>query len=416
MTSARSSVVTRRSRSRSPLQGTTLLCALILPGLSLAPTSVHGQRPATVWAVAARPTLVIGDTGAWNGHTFDQVAGAFRRQDGRIVVGDVSASQIAIFDKPAEAPKRLGRFGRGPGEFEHLMALFRAGDSVIAEDARGVSQVFGPGNKFVRAVPRASLRGAEELAVHGYMDDGTAVATYSTASQAARDARGWRDFKRTLVLLRSRDTLVVDEFIWGRTRTGERGESQPEVFGAIGQVAVLPAAVCVGLPRVPAVKCFNTAGRLLGTVTVQQTNGPLVTAQDRRVWMQGIELANPGPRGRAYREYVARTTAFAERHAPFGRMVGSRDGLLWVGPVVPAEESLGMFNPVPDAPTRWQVFRVDGHPEGEVRLPAGFRLLEAGANYVLGTTKGADENDVVQLLDLKRSAAAPAAGGGRDRR
>lgn len=47
-------------------------------------------------------------------------------------------------------------------------------------------------------------------------------------------------------------------------------------------------------------------------------------------------------------------------------------------------------------PVEWHVFHPDGNLLGTVRTPAGLRVLEIGADYVLGVAR--DGLDVEQVL------------------
>jgi hypothetical protein len=114
------------------------------------------------------------------------------------------------------------------------------------------------------------------------------------------------------------------------------------------------------------------------------------------VFFNGIDVANPGPRGASYRKEVRETTVFAEGFPPFGRFLGSTSNELWVGPLVPADETLGTFNPSPPTTTIWSVYSADGEWIADVTLPARFRLMEAGFDYVAGVIR--DPNDVEHVV------------------
>ena len=128
-----------------------------------------------------------------------------------------------------------------------------------------------------------------------------------------------------------------------------------------------------------------------------------VTAQDREVFFQGIDRANPGSRGEAYRKYVRETTVFAEVRPPYGRFVGSAADELWVGPMNPTEFTLGERNPVSEEPARWSVYSLEGRWLAEVELPARFRLLSAGREYVAGVTRTDQGTERVEVYRLDRS-------------
>jgi hypothetical protein len=83
-------------------------------------------------------------------------------------------------------------------------------------------------------------------------------------------------------------------------------------------------------------------------------------------------------------------------------MVPSNNGEVWVGEFVPADETLGVMNPSPTTPTQWSVYSSHGKWLSTVTLPARFRLMTAGRDFVAGIER--DENDVerVTIYELTR--------------
>ena len=382
--------------ARGVLGSLFVACLLIAMAPPCASQSTKSES-----SIIAEPRLLLGDGVTEYAFEFPGVAGAFRLNTGEIVAGDAAANTVVILDATGRAVRSFGRRGAGPGEFERLTAVLRVGDSIVARDSRGIHQLFAPSGGFVRALPRFMLRGAEGAIVHGYLSDGTAVVSYRTTSTSTSKRTAWFNIKRTLVLVGRRDTVMAGEFIASRARASKSGRLQAEVFAPQGHVVVLPDAACVGQSARLSIQCYDAAGKRTINVALPPSPPRPVTEMDRQAYLDGIAIANPGERGRPYREEVARTTQFATNHAPYGRLLGGRDGTLWVGPVVRGEGTLGALNPLPEDSTLWQVFDSRGQSMGSVRLPPKFRLLEAGREYALGVSQNAEGNDVVQLLRVK---------------
>src|SRR5690606_40048854 len=86
-------------------------------GDSVSVRIVH-STPDTVqrWRISGTPLLDIG-AGDSEENTLYQVRGAYRLQDGRVVVADAGSLQLRYFDVAGALDAVIGRSGEGPGEF-----------------------------------------------------------------------------------------------------------------------------------------------------------------------------------------------------------------------------------------------------------------------------------------------------------
>ena len=124
--------------------------------------------------------------------------------------------------------------------------------------------------------------------------------------------------------------------------------------------------------------------------------------QDRELFFDGIDRANPGPRAEPYRKLERDTRKFAERLPAYGRLVASTANELWVGPLTLADETLGILNPSPPEETVWSVYSLRGEWLSDVTLPRRFRLMDVGANHVVGIARDADDAMQVVVYPLVR--------------
>jgi hypothetical protein len=147
--------------------------------------------------------------------------------------------------------------------------------------------------------------------------------------------------------------------------------------------------------------CFDGDGNATTAVRMEGLRTAPVSNAEREIYYAGIDKGNPGPRGARYRAEVRVTTEFAERMPAFGRIVPSGTGALWVGPLTPADATVGSFNPAPDQETLWRVFDLSGAWLAEVTLPPRFRLMDAGADYVAGVLHGSDDVERVAVYGLR---------------
>lgn len=95
---------------------------------------------------------------------------------------------------------------------------------------------------------------------------------------------------------------------------------------------------------------------------------------------------------------------FATEFPAFGRFVAAWDSdELWIGPMIPQDETLGVLNEPPPNSTTWSVFSRDGLWLSDVVLPARFHLMDAGSDYVLGVMRDGDDVEFVAMYRLYRS-------------
>jgi hypothetical protein len=105
------------------------------------------------WEIDAKPTLVIGSEGRGPGHDLTWSNGLTRMWDGRIIVALGRQNEARVFDSTGEFVGRIGRRGRGPGEFNDLEHLSRIrGDTLVAYNRYPEHVLFfAPDGRFVRS-------------------------------------------------------------------------------------------------------------------------------------------------------------------------------------------------------------------------------------------------------------------------
>jgi len=123
-------LLTACGNSASPVTSTTTDSA----GVRITTSSAPAFTEATRWTVDTTPIVDIGsdtDTTA----QFDDVPAALLVGD-TIIVADGSDLVLRYFDLRGNALKTVGRKGAGPGEYENIRTLERAGDSLLIHDAQ----------------------------------------------------------------------------------------------------------------------------------------------------------------------------------------------------------------------------------------------------------------------------------------
>lgn len=105
--------------------------------LLLLATAACGERDAALhdvpeWAIAATPALAVGDAADSDTAIFARVTDARMMGSGLLAVADGGASVVVFFDSTGREIARLGRRGRGPGEFTGGLTLAGLGEDSVA--------------------------------------------------------------------------------------------------------------------------------------------------------------------------------------------------------------------------------------------------------------------------------------------
>lgn len=357
-------------------------------------------RPDWALTVGEKPVLTIGRLGTGAEYEFSDIAGVSRLRDGRWAVGNLSTSEIRVYDRNGRFQRAMGRKGRGPGEFPFLWQFWRVADTLIGVDGAGLGQVFAVDGTFLRSIPRPSAAG-RPVERFGFLGDGSYIGGYLEPSEPgpSEPATRWM----TLVRSRGDSTAFLQRYKARQMARKGKGEPIPLVYGPRIETAVLGLHYCAGYSEAFAFDCYASDGHHVVSVRMMGQRPPEVTAHDRQVYFDGVDKGNPGPRAAKYREEVRAVTVFADRLPAYGRFVASTSEELWVGPLVPADATVGTFNPSPATRTTWYVFSMEGKWVGRVDLPSRFRLMEAGADYVAGISRDSDDVEQVVVYTLSRS-------------
>lgn len=356
-------------------------------------TVVYGAnaKPKGQWSINPKPLQTISDG---EGIDLLDIIAMVRQSDGTLVVASNKTTDLRFFSAAGKHLKNVGRQGSGPGEFNGLWNVFRIRDSLVTTDGLSLMQVFTPDGKYVRTEPRpnAGPKG-ERVALLGFFADGRAL----MRMQAARDTTGpARKLIFNTLHLKSRSGLTQVGKYPSYERVKMRGTPLTSAqFGAIGSVAVLPKNFCVGFSDAMTFNCFTPEGKQVSHVERPAAVGRVVTAADKEAFLHANDVANPGPQGEGIRKLMRENTTYAERMPAFGRVIGGTNDEIWVGPDL-IEDVGTAVSPVPDKPTKWSVYSVNGDWMSDITLPKRFRLLEAGANYVAGILK--DDDDIESVI------------------
>jgi hypothetical protein len=386
-------------------------------GVQIVESTAPLWRDGISWSVAAHPELRIGVLDGPEHYQFTDIAASWRRDDGRIVVGERMALQVRIFAPDGSFLHAFGGAGEGPGEFRHLTALapYR-GDSIVAWDTRLKRLITFDLDGAHGRTERISLpqvqQGAGERSFGisegfwGAFDDGSHA--FVPMELRRYNLNDLLTFRRPLVRLSpGGDSLNA----LGALDVVElRGIDRP--FARVPLVALAGEHVYAGVDyggegasgsggggcTGSAIGIWSMAGNLERLIR-PLAPCPTVSARDRQsfgAWYRERERIFQTPEPEVERRLA--TIVFPAELPPYSALVVDALGYIW------AEEYRLGTDP---SPATWRVFDANGHWLGRVELPAGLRVHQIGADFVLGVRRDeVHEVPVVESYSLRRTISS----------
>jgi hypothetical protein len=359
----------------------------------------HG--PNRRWVIEPKPLFEVGGENATGASQFSMIAGVVRLPDDSYAVADADSREIRVLDGRGQHLNTFAGRGSGPGELTSLWRIWRGPGVLLAVDGQGRVHKYSRNGEYLETITPPVAAPGRRLRSYGYLSDGGLIASFIEGSGAPAHGRSTRYMN--LVKLQGSTIRKVGRFPAYEAVHRPNGAEASVIYGPTSHVAVLTSEFCVAYSVDYVIRCFDAGGTFRAQVVRRQWRTESVTAADRNVFFAGIDLANPGPRGADYRAEMRNTTIFAERFPPFGRLVSSANDELWVGPLVAADETLGVLNPSPPVATEWSVYTTGGAWLASITLPARFRLMDAGLDYVAGVSRDAHDVERVIVYRLRRT-------------
>lgn len=374
-------------------------------------TIVSNSEPAwpadSGWRVADAPRLDLGGPDALS---LGDVVGAVRTPAGAIAVADGRAQVIRVFGPDGRLLRSLGRRGAGTGEFQGLVWVGHAGDTLLAFDllSRRVT-IFGSAGR-TRTV-QLQARGPGPILPLGRLEDGRLLIRSGGARfPFAGEEREVRADSALVLAVgpdgATRDTLV--HLAAGQTFGVAIGSGDgrflapiPLPFGRRSSVVLSGETIVVGEGERYELLVHALDGTLLRRIRRKYAAVP-VTPEAVAAFRATAEVPEDsrGLQGRIDSATVAAfdSAPFPAQMPAFERVLADDVGNLWV-----LEYSIRL-----DQPRRWSVFTPEGRWLGDVLTPAGLRIEDVGSDWLLGVwrdNEGADRVRMYRIIHPGKSEA-----------
>ena len=359
----------------------------------------HHETPE--WRIGTEPILTIGGEDSARTEFFN-VSGTWRVPGGGIAVVNAGTNEIRVFDARGRFVHAFGRTGDGPGEFRQISWSGNAGDTAFIYDVahrRVTTVLLDSSPRLLTTLPiTIDTDSAQDAFIAGRLADGRwLVHGMSQLNQFLPGVHRLRGFagvlgsdgKGRVAWLGEAPDIAL--FVYDPSGNHKMVSVEPVAFAPVFNTAALGASIWFG--DMAADSLFHVDATT-GTREVVRLPDPPAALSTGLVDTARTEALA------AIRDSAARALTQEKYRAPnlpahlpaWEDLVPGPDGELWVQmPAVrPGEE------------VRYLVLSSRGIPVGRVVFPSGYRVWDAGKDYVAGVHRDADGVETVKVYSLTR--------------
>lgn len=384
--------------------GTATAFARDSAGIEIVENPAPAADASPRWALGDAPDVDIGVVDGSPEYQLDQVTGALRLSDGRIVAANNGSKELRFFDAGGTYLRSAGGEGEGPGEFQTIRGLYRlAGDSLLVWDARAKrASVMDPQGEFVRSFqPQGETGMFPEVA--GALPDGSFYLGrgFDPARMGGlpdgemRDSVRFTRYDRTGAPVDTVGPFLGDEQFL--LKTDNSFSFTRPVFGRSFEMVAAPEHLYAGSTDDFQITQFSPAGAPLRIIRLAHEPYTVTEADLERYWENRSATFVDAPAG--MRATLERQAEEERERLPYRPTLPAYAGLQ-----VDAEGYLWVRNAQPpgEQPQTWSVFAPDGRWAAAAETPPRFRVTDIGRDWVLGVATDDLEVQHVQLYPLSR--------------
>ena len=365
-------------------------CTLLLVASIVGPHDVRGQ--AGRWVVNDNPTLSIGTREGTGPELFGSIAGAVRLSNGSFIVADGRNRELKLFGSDGRHVKTSGGPGGGPGEFRIIVAMHRcAGDSIYVYDSHQFRiAVYGPDLRYVRNIDLRNLI-PSGYPPYDFSCNRNGLLAFLNRSHAAPPREGpLRPNVEINLVDRGGVAVNLGQFPASEMYY-QAPAAGPRHLGKRTSIAVGSSSIVIGTADRYEVNEYSRQGVRLRTISERREPIP-VTAREIAAYVDDHVVRNPRRNEAATRKYFAELL-WPDVYPAYAAVLVDELDNLWIEDF-----------PIPGrASGNWSVFSVGtGAKVATARMPAGFRLLEAGSDFVVGVWRDELDVDYVRVYRIAK--------------
>ena len=325
------------------------------------------------WTIASEPELAIGAGPAGsddpNHPSFGRIRKVSVLSSGSLVVGDISTSEVMVFDSLGRLTHKFGGRGEGPGELEDFGGADTCGGDTIIARQPGTSNFFDSEGRFIRRLetvdPKTRMRPSVSLTT----DCRRFLVTdypYQTAPEGPEGLSYWV-FAWTDDSFLGRDTVA---------RAPARHAYQDGRFvrhvpwtAPVSPIRMTGDDLVFGYSQRAELRVVSSGGELKRILRWHATPDP-ITSEEKRQWDEEQEVGRESGRRVQLSDYPW----LPDHKAFFDKLKADDQGNLWARDLPPPDPS----------PERWTVLSAEGRWLGVVQMPDGFTLSTVARGRVYG--------------------------------
>lgn len=362
------------------------LCLLIAAG------GCEPESPPVAALDHAPVQLVLDTVNVLHSDLFHRVEGVRRLHSGDLAVMNAGSLNVLLLDSTGELEGTIGRFGEGPGDFQGMLDMDTAGDSIIVLDGLMRRVQLFHRDSFVAAWPLRGIAGTPEQVGFGF--GGAPVVAFGTGAQGGA-GNVMQVQRETVELYRVDDPgtaletpvdILGKEFFHGRAAGGANYMGMP-AFNVFSTYDLTWTGVIFADGRDGRVVSFPWGAQVARTLRSASPPTPVAEAEMDRLWERAETVARRRP-DMDYMTFVRQAVEIWGESVPrpFYEAVIS-DG---------SETLIQHFAPGSADLVEWSLLGGDGETLGTFNLDRATELRSLRNREVLGV--GRDSLDAEHVI------------------
>jgi hypothetical protein len=353
-------------------------------------------RTVPEWNIAATPSLRIGSVAGPPNENLFRVTHALQLRNGNFLIAQADGL-LRLYGPDGSYKSSVGRRGDGPGEFQNIEWLQELNDGWFAAyDGRLRRLTILTGDAVERLISLAGSGAITFPIPFGVLPDNSILATASPAAPSGGDLVGRiapeellmrypADGTQPAILWRTPGKEVSNTVVNGRL------VSLPAVFGRDARISLHGDHLYVAWTGTPEVVRLSSEG---GPTLVLRWQHDAVPVEDTDVaaFIAAMLDGESNAAARLRVEQMLLSSPLPDQMPALGELVVDELGNVWVQDFPEPKQVNGT----------WRVFDTDGLHVANISIPTGLRILQIGAEFVLGLTRDELDVEYVLLYDLRK--------------